>query len=56
LKAYGWDGKRLTPLFSVDFKKEALGRPHIMHFGQERFYKNQIYTAAPPRLARAENP
>jgi selenium-binding protein 1 len=54
LKAYGWDGKRLAPLFSVDFKKEGLGRPHIMHFGQERFYKNQIYTAASPRLARVE--
>jgi selenium-binding protein 1 len=54
LKAYGWDGKRLTPLFSVDFLKEGLGRPHIMHFGQERFYKNQIYAASPRRLARVE--
>jgi len=54
LKAYGWDGKRLTPLFSVDFLQEKLGRPHIMHFGQERFYKNQIYAAAPGPLARAE--
>jgi selenium-binding protein 1 len=54
LTAYGWDGKRLTPLFSVDFSKEKLGRPHIMHFGQERFYKNQIYAASSPRLARAE--
>jgi selenium-binding protein 1 len=53
LKAYGWDGKRLTPLFSVDFLKEGLGRPHIMHFGQDRFYKNQIYTAEASRLARA---
>src|SRR3989449_9694965 len=43
LKAYGWDGTRLTALFAVDFLKEKLGRPHIMHFGQERFYKNQIY-------------
>jgi len=54
LKAYGWDGKRLTPLFTVDFAKEKLGRPHIMHFGQERFYKNQIYAASSPRLAQAE--
>ncbi|HEY2389485.1 MAG TPA: selenium-binding protein SBP56-related protein [Candidatus Binatia bacterium] len=54
LKAYGWDGKRLTPLFSVDFLKEKLGRPHIMHFGQTRFYKNQIYAGALPRLAQAE--
>jgi selenium-binding protein 1 len=54
LKAYDWDGKRLTARFSVDFLREKLGRPHIMHFGQERFYKNQIYAAAPRRLARAE--
>jgi selenium-binding protein 1 len=54
LKAYGWDGKRLSPLFSVDFLKEKLGRPHIMHFGQERFYKNQVYTAVPAHLARVE--
>jgi len=44
LKAYTWDGKQLTPAFAVDFSKESLGRPHIMHFGQEQFYKNQIFT------------
>jgi selenium-binding protein 1 len=44
LKAYTWDGKQLTPAFAVDFYKENLGRPHIMHFGQEQFYKNQIFT------------
>jgi selenium-binding protein 1 len=53
LKAYSWDGKQLDPLFAVDFKKEGLGRPHIMHFGQEQFYKNQIYTGEPPRLTMA---
>src|SRR5437867_297570 len=53
LKAYGWDGKQLTPLFAVDFLKEKLGRPHIMHFGQERFYKNQIYAGETARLAAA---
>jgi selenium-binding protein 1 len=52
LKAYDWDGKKLTPRFTVDFTKEALGRPHLMAFGQEQFYKNQIYTAADGRLAR----
>src|SRR5712691_5801007 len=52
LKAYGWDGKKLSPLFSVDFTKEGLGRPHIMRFGQDQFYKNQIYAAEPPRVAR----
>ena len=52
LKAYDWDGKTLKPRFTVDFTKEGLGRPHIMSFGQEQFYKNQIYTAADARLAR----
>jgi len=57
LKAYRWDGKALTPLFTVDFTKEGLGRPHQMHFGQNQFYKNQIYGGAgkrPPAVARAE--
>ena len=44
LKAYNWDGKKLTLAFTVDFNKENLGRPHIMHFGQDQFYKNQIFT------------
>ena len=44
LKAYTWDGKTLRQTFAVDFNKENLGRPHIMHFGQDQFYKNQIYT------------
>lgn len=56
LKAYRWDGKKLAPLFAVDFVKEGLGRPHHMHFGQEQFYKNQIYSQGqiPAPLARAE--
>src|SRR5881296_213606 len=53
LKAYAWDGKQLTALFAVDFLKEKLGRPHIMHFGQERFYKNQLYAGETGRLAAA---
>jgi selenium-binding protein 1 len=56
LKAYRWDGAHLTPLFAVDFAAAQLGRPHIMHFGQDRFYKNQIYSAAEPLMARAEIP
>lgn len=44
LKAYTWDGQKLAPTFAIDFYKENLGRPHIMHFGQDQFYKNQIYT------------
>lgn len=43
LKAYGWDGTKLTPTFAVDFKKEGLGRPHLMRFGQKQFYANQIF-------------
>lgn len=54
LKAYGWDGKTLTPRFTVDFTKENLGRPHIMRFGQTQFYKNQLYTGAAPQVARAD--
>jgi selenium-binding protein 1 len=53
LKAYDWDGKTLTPRFTVDFTKEKLGRPHLMSFGQDQFYKNQIYTAADARMASA---
>jgi selenium-binding protein 1 len=44
LAAYRFDGKKLHSLFRVDFLKEGLGRPHHMHFGQEQFYKNQLYT------------
>jgi methanethiol oxidase len=50
LKAYRWDGRRLDPLFALDFTREGLGRPHIMRFGQELFYRNQIYAAATPRV------
>ena len=46
LAAYHFDGKKLARLFRVDFLKEGLGRPHLMSFGQEQFYKNQLYTAA----------
>ena len=40
LKAYTWNGKELTPTFEVDFRKEKLGRPHIMRFGQIGFGKS----------------
>ena len=43
-KAYSWDGQKLTQLFSIDFYKQGLGRSHFMRFGQDQFYKNQIYT------------
>jgi selenium-binding protein 1 len=41
LKAFGWDGKQLTPRFEIDFRKQQLGRPHIMNFGQKGLYKTQ---------------
>lgn len=38
LKAYNWDGKELRSTFSVDFKAEQLGRPHLMRFGSASLY------------------
>ncbi len=32
-KAFGWDGKKLSPAFSIDFIEARLGRPHQMRFG-----------------------
>ncbi len=42
LKAFGWDGKTLQPRFEIDFLAEGLGRPHIMRFGSEAFYKGRV--------------
>jgi selenium-binding protein 1 len=36
LKSFGWDGKELRPAFEIDFRKQALGRPHIMNLGAAR--------------------
>jgi selenium-binding protein 1 len=38
LKAYDWDGKKLTSKLSIDFLKEGLGAPHIMSFGARSLY------------------
>ena len=38
LRAFTWDGKELSPTFDIDFRKEALGRPHLMRFGQLGFW------------------
>ena len=51
LKAYTWNGESLTPTFEIDFRKEELGRPHIMRFGQIGFGKS---AARLPE--RGENP
>jgi selenium-binding protein 1 len=37
-KAYTWNGKKLTPSFSIDFIAEKLGRPHQMRFGAYALY------------------
>lgn len=39
LRAFTWDGKELHPTFDIDFRAEALGRPHLMRFGQEGFWE-----------------
>ncbi len=38
LKGYTWDGKELKERFAIDFKKEGLGRAHIMRFGSSKLY------------------
>jgi selenium-binding protein 1 len=38
LKAFSWDGAKLTPSFAIDFTEAKLGRPHHMHFGQLGFW------------------
>jgi selenium-binding protein 1 len=42
LKAFAWDGTRLTPKFELDFLAQKLGRPHIMHFGADAFGKGRV--------------
>jgi selenium-binding protein 1 len=37
-KAYDWDGKKLTPRFTIDFLAEKLGAPHQMRFGAYALY------------------
>ncbi len=41
LRAFTWDGKRLEPTFEVDFRKEELGRTHIMRFSSIDFYRGK---------------
>ncbi len=46
LRAFRWDGKTLEPAFSIDFREQQLGRPHIMRFGQLDFWAGQPAPAA----------
>jgi selenium-binding protein 1 len=50
LRAFGWDEKALTPAFSVDFRAQRLGRPHIMHLGQAAFFAGRG-AAGPEQVA-----
>lgn len=45
LKAYSWDGKELTPTFSLDFTALKLGRPHHMLFGSSRLGQDRVAKA-----------
>jgi len=40
-KAYDWDGTKLVEKFSIDFKKEKLGRAHQMRFGAYALYSQK---------------
>jgi selenium-binding protein 1 len=44
VKAFSWDGKKLDPLFELDFQALALGRPHLMRFGSIDFYQGRVAT------------
>jgi selenium-binding protein 1 len=51
LKAYAWDGKVLTPKFSIDFIAQKLGRPHQMRFGAYALYGRRAPNPTGSRLA-----
>lgn len=38
VRGFNWDGKELSPTFSVDFIAEGLGRAHQMRFGAHSLY------------------
>ena len=44
LRAFDWDGKKLTATFDLDFIKLGLGFPHQMRFGS-----NSLYAKAPSK-------
>lgn len=47
LRAFAWDGAKLTPRFEIDFVAEQLGRPHIMNFGSVAFYQGRVAARLP---------
>jgi selenium-binding protein 1 len=47
VRAFAWDGAKLTPRFEIDFVAEQLGRPHIMNFGSVAFYEGRVAARLP---------
>lgn len=45
VKAYGWDGRELTPKFALDFTALKLGRPHHILFGSSKLGQNRVAKA-----------
>jgi selenium-binding protein 1 len=46
LRAFNWDGRALTPAFTVDFTKAKLGRPHHMKFSARAVQTTQLLPTA----------
>jgi len=40
IRAFDWDGKKLTKTMDIDFLKEGLGAPHQMRLGANALYSN----------------
>jgi methanethiol oxidase len=45
VKAFAWDGKELTPKFTLDFTALKLGRPHHLLFGSMKLGKENLAQA-----------
>jgi len=45
LRAYDWDGEKLTPKFEIDFHAKQLGSPHLPRFGSRALYANNERTS-----------
>ena len=42
VKAYGWNGRELSPSFALDFTALKLGRPHHMLFGASKLGSTNV--------------
>ena len=54
VRGFDWNGKTLTKRFEVDFNDAKLGRPHIMNFGSEDFYRGKVAATGAARLVSGE--